>query len=128
MDRFYGDIKILKKIAGMFFDNSSKMISKINHAIKSGDNEELEYASHALKGSIAHFGAHSAFETALQLVIMGRNGDLTHAKKASATLSKEVERLKSELTVFIEENLQRNSWLTFFINLKIFKWGTDYER
>ena len=83
----------------LFLDECPRLLSTIREAVASRDPKAVEYAAHALKGSVGNFSAQPAFEAALKLEMMGRQGDLTHVEEASRGLEEALERLKPELTV-----------------------------
>jgi len=67
-------------------------------ALSHGNAQTLTYAVHTLKGSVANFAATNAFEAALKLEKIGRQGNLTQAKTALAELEAELARLAPLLT------------------------------
>ena len=46
---------------------------------------------------MGNFAAHPAFEAALKLEVLGRDGSLTQAQPVYAELEKEINRLKSAM-------------------------------
>jgi signal transduction histidine kinase/CheY-like chemotaxis protein len=99
-----GDIDLLKEIAELFVRESDKQLAGIDRAIAGGDGKTLEHTAHKLKGSLGNFAAKKACDAALKLEITGREGDLSSAKEAHATLKKEIERLKPALAAFIKKD------------------------
>ncbi len=95
--RVGGDGRLLSDLAELFLDNCTKLLSEIKEALDRRDGEALARAAHTIKGSVGNFAAKSAFELALRLETLGRKGDLTQAKEASAALEREIERLKTAL-------------------------------
>ncbi len=73
------------------------MLAAISDAIKNGDAPGLNRSSHALKGSVANFGAHTASEIALKLEMMGRSGGLSGAEDTFKALKAEMGRIKEAL-------------------------------
>jgi CheY-like chemotaxis protein len=98
-----GDIELFKEIAGIFIEDSKKQLEEINQAITSGDTKALERAAHTLKGAVGNFAAKGAFEAALKLEMIGREGDLTSAGEVYSVLEKEIIRLRPALVAFGEE-------------------------
>jgi HPt (histidine-containing phosphotransfer) domain-containing protein len=98
MARVYNDNELLKRVIGIFLDDCPKMLLEIRQAITRTDCKTLEHTSHAVKSKVGHFGAHAAFEAALRLEIIGREGDLIRAEEAYTALEKEIKRLKPALS------------------------------
>jgi hypothetical protein len=48
-------------------------------------------------GSVGNFAAHPAFEAALKLEVLGRDGDLSKAEPVYAELEEEIKSLKSAM-------------------------------
>ncbi len=98
--RVDGDAKLLGELARLFLADTARLLSAVRQAVTRGDAKALEYAAHALKGSVGNFAAHAAFEAAARLEMSGRQGDLAEAQEAYAALQQEIERLKPVLEGF----------------------------
>jgi HPt (histidine-containing phosphotransfer) domain-containing protein len=72
-------------------------MDRIRRAIAEDDPKSLEFAAHALKGSVGNFGAEDAVRAAHQLESMGRQKDLQHSQDALQSLEAEIESVKSSL-------------------------------
>ena len=77
LERVGGDVELLREIAVLFLDDCPRALAEIREALEHSDPVKLENAAHALKGSVANFGAHSAVDTAFRLEQMGRSGELS---------------------------------------------------
>jgi CheY-like chemotaxis protein/HPt (histidine-containing phosphotransfer) domain-containing protein len=95
--RMDGDEELLGEIVELFFDDCPRMLSEVHKAVAGRDSQTLERAAHTLKGSVGNFAARPAFEAALKLEMIGREGSLAHAEEAYAALEKEIERLQPAL-------------------------------
>ena len=100
-----GDRELLSEMAALFLQECPKLHSNIQTAVLHHDATALEHAAHRLKGSVGNFAALGVFEAARQLERMGRQGDLTHASAALATLETELSRLQSILTTLSLETV-----------------------
>lgn len=98
------DMDLFREVVGLFSEEYPKTMVDILSAIQEGNSHRLNRAAHALKGSVANFGARSALETALRLEMMGKNEDLNRATEVFAVLTEEMEYLKLALTEFAKEN------------------------
>jgi len=95
--RVGGDVEVLKEVAAVFLEELPESLRSLREAVTAGDARAIERAAHKLKGSVGNFAAHPAFEAALKLEILGRNGSLSEAEPAYVELEKEIKRLKSAI-------------------------------
>ncbi len=98
LNRVDGDRELLREMAGVFLDEYPLLLVTMQDALSHGNAQTLTYAVHTLKGSVANFAASNAFEAALKLEKIGRQGNLTQAKSALAELEAELARLAPLLT------------------------------
>jgi HPt (histidine-containing phosphotransfer) domain-containing protein len=80
LSRVGGDIELLREIAILFIEECPRSITEIQEAIAGAEAPKLENAAHAIKGSVANFGAREAVEAAFQLEQMGRARQLSGAE------------------------------------------------
>jgi two-component system sensor histidine kinase/response regulator len=97
LSRVGGDEELLREIAVLFLDDYPQLVTKIQDALLRNDAQDLERASHSLKGSVANFGAEPAYQAALELEKIGRSRDLTNAKVAYAGLQETLNSLRPQL-------------------------------
>jgi HPt (histidine-containing phosphotransfer) domain-containing protein len=95
--RVDGDAELLGELARLFLGDCARLVSAIEAAVACRDGQALERAAHALRSAIGNFGAQAAFEAALKLETMGREGHVAEAEEAYAALERQVERLKPAL-------------------------------
>lgn len=91
--RVDGDHQLLAELAALFLDSCPAMQAALQEALARGDAQAVQHAAHTLKGSVGNFGAQAAFDAALALEQMGRQGDLSGADAAFAHLTAEIARL-----------------------------------
>jgi CheY-like chemotaxis protein len=103
LKRVDGDLGLLKEIADLFVEDTPRLLSEVRNAIARGDGKSLERTAHTLKGSVGNFGARSAFDAALQLEQMGRNGDFARADETFARLEQQVNLLVLALELLMKE-------------------------
>jgi PAS domain S-box-containing protein len=99
-----GNRGLLRDLARLFLADYPKQLVEIKAAIQGGDAERLRRAAHALKGSVGNFAAQRAFDTALQVEMLGKSGDVAAAQDVCVALEGELSQLSQEL-----EKLGRNS-------------------
>jgi PAS domain S-box-containing protein len=95
--RVEGDVELLNELVALFLKDLPALLTKLREAITAGDAKAIEHSAHKLKGSVGNFSAHPAFEAALKLEVLGREGSLSEAEPAYAELEKEIERLISAM-------------------------------
>jgi HPt (histidine-containing phosphotransfer) domain-containing protein len=102
LKRFDGEKEFLAELIEIFANDTPEQFSEIQKAVDNRNGKDLEKSAHKLKGAIANFGEKAAFETALQLEMMGRNNRLDGVEEAYDTLVKEIEHLVNELKEFVK--------------------------
>jgi HPt (histidine-containing phosphotransfer) domain-containing protein len=93
LERMNGDWDLFREVVGMLTAESSRLLAEIRNAISVGDLIRLNCAAHNLKGAVGNFGARDAFEAALKLEMLGKQGELEDAPLIYTALEKEIERL-----------------------------------
>jgi HPt (histidine-containing phosphotransfer) domain-containing protein len=103
IDRLDNDFELFVELVELFVDDSSALLSRIETAINSRDNETLRKAAHTLKGAVANFSAPAAFEAASQLEQTGKNAELTGAEEQFNTLKSEIDAVLAEMKRLAEK-------------------------
>jgi two-component system, sensor histidine kinase and response regulator len=104
LSRIGGDRRLLTEIVDLFLSTCPDLMERIRKAVAAKDGRALERAAHTLKGAVSNFLDPGATEAARRLEVMGREGDLSAAKKALADLDREIERLRPSLAKLVKEN------------------------
>jgi HPt (histidine-containing phosphotransfer) domain-containing protein len=104
LDRIEGDRALFIDILRIFLDDTPKLISELESAVKSGNADGVEKAAHAIKGSCAMVSAKRLEGLAHHMETMGRNGNL----KGSSDLCREIiqcfQALNRIMTSFLKAN------------------------
>ena len=95
-----GDMELLKEIIGIFLDDYPKTMALIEAAVNESNATNLEHYAHSLKGAASNFGAATTVEAALNLEMMGRNGDLASAAQLLSQLRQEVSKLERDMVEY----------------------------
>lgn len=98
-----GRLDLARQLARIFLSESEMQMAAIRKSIDEGDKALLELNAHSLKSSLVLFGADSTADWALQLEMMGRDGDLTLASTTFEKLSSELAQLKPTFFKLAEE-------------------------
>ncbi len=102
LERVDGEKEFLAELIEIFINDIPEQLAEIQNAVDNRNSEELEKSAHKLKGAISNFAEKTAFKTALQLEMMGRNNKLDRVEEAYNTLTKDVECLTNALKEFIK--------------------------
>ena len=102
LEHFGGDRQLLGELARIFLDDCPSRLSAIREAVERRDAGALLEAAHALRGSVANFGATRAVAAALRLELMGKAGDLAAAPAALADLQQTMAAFAGELDTVAE--------------------------
>src|SRR5512141_1137875 len=97
LSRVGGDKELLREIAVLFMEECPGAFAEIQKAVTRGDAAKLENAAHALKGSVANFGAQDAVEAAFRLEQMGRANQMGEAKEMLRKLESALSAVCREL-------------------------------
>ncbi|MFQ5586427.1 MAG: response regulator [Thermodesulfobacteriota bacterium] len=103
LDRVEGDKELFKELVELFLKNTPQLMGEIRDAVSRGDASQLEHSAHTLKGSAGNFCAGPAFDAALKLETMGREGKIKEADEAISVLQGEIERLKTALEELVKD-------------------------
>jgi two-component system, sensor histidine kinase and response regulator len=101
--RVGGDRTFLAEMLALFREDCPQSLRALRRAVEAGDAERVQRSAHALKGSVATFGAVEAFEAARALEYMGRNGSLTEAPTALVRLEQSIPELERALVALTGE-------------------------
>lgn len=97
LSRVGGDKQLLQEIAVLFIEDCPRALAEIQEAVTHGDAEKLENAAHALKGSVANFGARDAVDAAFRLEQMGRANEMSEAEGMLRKLESALSAVCTEL-------------------------------
>jgi HPt (histidine-containing phosphotransfer) domain-containing protein len=103
LTRVEGDRELLGELVAIFQDDCPRLLGELRRGIEAGDARGVQFAAHALKGSVSNFGGRDAADAALALERMGRDGALVGAGQGLADLEREIERLSQGLSHFAQE-------------------------
>ena len=100
------DLDLLGELVDLFLDTGGPMLSHVEHSVSQGNAEAIERAAHTIKGAVGNFAADRAFEAALKLETMGREGAIKHADRAFKDLEKEINLFTDVLVSLKKDNFQ----------------------
>jgi HPt (histidine-containing phosphotransfer) domain-containing protein len=91
-------------LAKIFLEDCPARLSAIQAGVERRDAPALLEAAHALRGSVANFGATRAVEAAMKLELMAKAGDLTGAPAALADLQQAMAAFAGELDTLTKQS------------------------
>ncbi|MFH2218487.1 MAG: response regulator [Pseudomonadota bacterium] len=103
-----GKRELFQEIADLFLKNLPAYVAQIREGIARGDAEALEHSAHALKGSVANFGAKRSYEAAYVLENLGKEGKMGEAGDVLAKLEKDLDALGKALKRTLQEMTHEN--------------------
>jgi signal transduction histidine kinase/DNA-binding response OmpR family regulator len=92
------DRALLTSLIEVFLSQSGAMLAAVRASVARQDAIALASAAHDLKGSVANFGPTASFDSARELEMMARNGELTAAPERCALLEGQLARLERDLS------------------------------
>jgi len=92
-----GNEKLVKSLTKSFLADAPKRLAAIRAALAAKNAAKLDTAAHALKGSVAIFGAQTAVAAAKNLEAMGRSHNLSGADVQFRLLEAAMQQLQIEL-------------------------------
>jgi len=99
-----GDQQLLLRMIRTFLRDAPKRMAQIESAIRSQRAHHLASSAHALKGSVAIFGATAAQQHCQELAELGRRHDLARAPDILAPLKEEIAKLEANLRGYAGQN------------------------
>ena len=94
---------LLRELAEMFLDSLPQQMAELRAAIGRSDASAAQRLAHTLKGAVGTFGAQAAFEAALRMETLARQGDLSQVEPAWAAMEDAFAQLRPALTALAAE-------------------------
>ncbi len=100
LERVAGDRGLLAELVRLFLREYPGWLADMRKAQAAGDAVRLKRVGHNMKSCLGNFGARAAFERALRVEAIGREGNLAGADEACRALEQSLERLRPALAAF----------------------------
>jgi two-component system, sensor histidine kinase and response regulator len=92
-----GDTALLCELSEVFLNDCPRMMEDVVEGLCAADILKVKRGAHSIKGAVAILGGKAAFEAALRLENLMRQGDLSQADAAWETLRQALEQLQQAL-------------------------------
>ena len=103
MARIDGDMELLCELVELFNEDSENLINELHKSITNNDIQRIERYAHTIKSSVGNFSKGKAFEEARKLEFMARENKLENVMEAFTTLKKEIDKVKTALSIMAKE-------------------------
>jgi two-component system, sensor histidine kinase and response regulator len=100
-----GDDELMQEIIDLYLAEYPRLMRDIHAAVAGEDARALNFAAHALKGSVGNMAASRSYNAALELETLARAGNLREARASMATLARELARLQDALIGLAPERI-----------------------
>ena len=94
------DTALARELAGLFADECPGWLAQLGAALGQGDAAGASRIAHTIKGAVDHWGAARAFDLALQIERLGRDGKIDKARALVGDLRRELDDLVASLRAF----------------------------
>jgi HPt (histidine-containing phosphotransfer) domain-containing protein len=91
---------LLRELVRLFLTEQPRWLAGLREALAAGSAATLRDTAHSLKGALGALAARTAFDAAVRVEALGRQGSLRGAAETCALLEEELERLRPALTAF----------------------------
>jgi PAS domain S-box-containing protein len=92
-----GDADLLRELTEVFLHDCPRMIDEVIDGLCAGDVLKVKRGAHSIKGAVSILGGKAAFDAALRLETMARQGDLSQAESAWQALRHALEQFQHVL-------------------------------
>jgi len=100
-ERIDDDMELLGELFEDYVEDKAEHLEKVRNAVASNDMKLMYEGAHALRGCVANFCAHGAFELATQLQEQATSGQAPGAIETAKQLEHEIDLLTEELREFV---------------------------
>jgi HPt (histidine-containing phosphotransfer) domain-containing protein len=98
-----GNRSLLQSIVRTYLEEYPRRLAELHRAVEEQTARPLQLAAHSIKSGLRFFGAKQAYQLAVQLENLGRNGRLQESPPILADLETALQTLAPHLREFIEQ-------------------------
>ena len=101
-----GDEAVVRDLARMCLEELPKQLAEIRRAVERNDSRGLKIAAHALKGTVANFGAIAVCEAAWRLECLDNDASIAGSDEGFRQLEHEIHRIEPLLAALSQGGVQ----------------------
>ena len=101
-NRIGDNFALLERISAIFDETGSRYVNELSEAIAAEDSDAANGAAHSLKGAAASLGGKRCAEVARFVEVYSKGGDLQSAESLVSTLTGEVDALREQLALHLQ--------------------------
>ncbi len=101
MDRVAGDMELLRTLVEIYIESTPAQLEELRKAIKRRDASTIRQLAHTLKGAVGNFGQGPAWQAAVRLETMGREGKFDGIDQAGIELEAALEQVRLALLALV---------------------------
>jgi CheY-like chemotaxis protein/HPt (histidine-containing phosphotransfer) domain-containing protein len=102
LNQVAGDRKLLRELVRLFLHECPGWLAQMRRGACCGDAATMRTAAHNLKSCLGNFAVQAAFDAALNVEKLGREGKLDGAEEACRAVEQAIDRLRPALLAFAE--------------------------
>ena len=103
LERLAGDRDLLRSLVNIYIETTPGQLDELRQAVLRRDAPTIRRLAHTLKGAVGNFGQGTAWQAALRLESIGRDGNLADAEPAAIALTEAMDQLKQALLAWAAE-------------------------
>jgi HPt (histidine-containing phosphotransfer) domain-containing protein len=100
IERLGGDHALLQSMAALFAEEGPRMMAAVADAVRSGTDDDLRKAAHALRGAVGNFSRVGPMATAARLEALAATGARDAIEREAALLGEQMAAMVSTLEDF----------------------------
>jgi HPt (histidine-containing phosphotransfer) domain-containing protein len=100
IERLGGDRELLQSMAALFAEEGPRMMAAVDAAVRTGTDDDLRQAAHALRGAVGNFSREGAMATAARLEAMATTGSRDAIQAEAALLGEQMAAMVISLEDF----------------------------
>jgi HPt (histidine-containing phosphotransfer) domain-containing protein len=100
IERLGGDRTLLQSMAALFAEEGPRMMAVVAEAVRTGTDDDLRQAAHALRGAVGNFSREGAMATAARIEALATAGTRDAIQVETTLLGEQIAAMVSSLQEF----------------------------
>lgn len=81
LERCDNDSELVKELMTLFIEDYPRSIGEVEQAVKNGNSSAISRTAHSIKSALGNLGAMIAYQTAYDIEVSAKKGELEDIKK-----------------------------------------------